>query len=99
MGEHHEVYEDLNHVEHEGGDVTDFEDALLTEDGADQEDGGHGPEKEEVGYHVEQRGPDGLLDTDLVHNLILSFELSRLLLFISKCFNSPDVREAFLSQG
>ena len=36
MCEHHEVDEDLDHVEHEGGDVADLEDAFLTEDGADQ---------------------------------------------------------------
>lgn len=94
MREHHEIDEDLNHVEHEGCDVADLEDALLTEDGADQEDGGHGPKEEEVGYHVEKRDPDGLLDTYLVHNLILSFELSRLLQLIGKCLDSPDVGEA-----
>jgi hypothetical protein len=97
--EHHEVDEDLNHVEHEGRDVADLEDALLTEDRANQEDGGHGAEEEEIGHHVEQRDPDGLLDTYLVHNLILSFELSSLLLLISECLDSPDVGEALLGQG
>ena len=51
--EHHEVDEDLYHVEHEGCDVADLEDALLTEDGAHEEDRGHGAEEEEVGHHVE----------------------------------------------
>jgi len=97
--EHHEIDEDLNHVEHEGGDVADLKDALLTEDGAYEEDGGHGAEEEEVGHHVEQRDPDGLLDAYLVHNLILSFELSRLLLLVCKCLDRPDVGEAFFSQG
>ena len=97
MREHHEVDEDLNHVEHEGGDVADLEDALLTKDRAYEEDGGHGAEEEEVGHHVEQRDPDGLLDAYLVHNLILSFELSRLFLLISECLYSPDVGEAFFS--
>lgn len=99
MREHHEVDEDLNHIEHEGCDVADLEYALLTEDRADQEDGSHGPEEEEVGHHVKQRDPDGLLDTYLVDNLILPFELSRLLLLISECLDSPNVREALLGQG
>ena len=99
MCEHHEVDEDLDHVKHEGCDVTDLQDALLTEDRAHEEDGGHGAEEEEVGHHVEQRDPDGLLDAYLVHNVILSFELSRLLLLVCKCLDRPDVGEAFFSQG
>lgn len=89
--DHSEVGDEHDHVDEEGGDFADLESAHFVKLPSIVDHERNSPEAHNLDNKGENTTPLGLLDTDVVGDLVAVVELDNLFYFASESFHCPDI--------